>query len=82
VAGSRGEDPRHTLGRRVAQLRAGRGWRQEELARRSGLHRSYISSLENGERNVGLVNLHRLADALEVRVEELLATDLAAEGDG
>ena len=47
---------------------------QEDLARRSGLHRTYIGGIERGERNVALVNLVRLAGALGMRPAELLAS--------
>lgn len=61
------------FGRRLRQLRTDRGLSQEELAFRAGLHRTYISSAERGERNVSLVNLVRLARALDVHVRELVA---------
>lgn len=61
-----GDQSRRAFGRRVRELRQARGYSQEELAERSGLHRTYISSLERGQRNVGLDNVHALAMALEV----------------
>jgi transcriptional regulator with XRE-family HTH domain len=65
--GTRREDAaRRAFGRRVRELRQARGYSQEELAERSGLHRTYISSLERGQRNVGLDNVHVLAEALGV----------------
>ena len=39
---------------------------QEELAGRAGLHRTYVGSIERGERNVSLENIERLAKALKV----------------
>jgi transcriptional regulator with XRE-family HTH domain len=49
-----------------------RHWSQEELAHRSGLHRTYISSLERGERNVSLHAIQRLADAFGISVQSLM----------
>ena len=45
---------------------------QEELAFRAGLQRTYVSSLERGERNVALINIERLAIALDLRIHELV----------
>ena len=45
---------------------------QEELADRARLHRTYVSSVERGERNVSLENIFHLADGLGVDVRELL----------
>jgi transcriptional regulator with XRE-family HTH domain len=56
-------------------MRLARGLSQERLAELAGLHRTYISSLERGQRNVSLDNIHALADALAVRPADLFAED-------
>jgi transcriptional regulator with XRE-family HTH domain len=61
------------LGRAVRDLRHVRDLSQEELADRSGMHRTYVGGIERGTRNPSFANLARLADALEVRPSELLA---------
>lgn len=48
------------------------GFSQEELAHRTSLHRTYIGSVERGERNVSLVNIVAIAKALEMKASELL----------
>lgn len=56
---------------------------QSDLARRSGLHRSYIGDLERGSRNISVRNLNRLAHALGMQASKMLALAekrLAAEG--
>jgi transcriptional regulator with XRE-family HTH domain len=54
------------LGRRVRDLRLALGYSQEQLAEQAKIHRTYVGSLERGERNVALINIVRLAEALEV----------------
>jgi transcriptional regulator with XRE-family HTH domain len=65
------EDIRARFGRRLRELRRERGLSQEELAFRAGLHRTYVSSVERGERNVALINIERLARALEIDMCDL-----------
>jgi len=60
------------FGDRVREARRDKGFSQEVLAERSGLHRTYIGTVERGERNPALVNLVRIADALEVDVSSLM----------
>ena len=62
--------------RLAANLRAqrrDRGISQEELADLAGLHRTYVGSVERGERNVSIDNIERLAAALQMDVVDLLA---------
>lgn len=60
------------LGRRVRALRQQRGLSQERLGELAHVHRTYVGSLERGERNVALINIVRLAEALEVDPAELV----------
>lgn len=60
------------FGARVRSLRMDLGLSQEDLADRAGLHRTYIGSIERGERNVSLINLYVLAAALQVEPKELV----------
>jgi transcriptional regulator with XRE-family HTH domain len=65
-------DVRQKVGRNVKRLRVTQGWSQEELAERSGLHRTYISGVERGVRNPTVTVLGQLAAALGIAVAELL----------
>lgn len=60
------------VGQRVRALRMRRGWSQEQLGFKSGLHRNYVGGIERGERNVAIVNIARLAKAFGVRPRDLL----------
>lgn len=65
-------DVRVRFGERLRELRSKKGISQEELAERAGLHRTYVSSVERGERNISLVNIEHLARALGVTLAELM----------
>jgi transcriptional regulator with XRE-family HTH domain len=60
------------FGRRVREARLECGLSQEQLANLTGLHRTYVGSVERGERNPSLVNIARLACALRTRAGELV----------
>ena len=47
---------------------------QEDLADKAGIHRTYLSDVERGTRNVSLVNVERLAAALDMSMADLFAT--------
>ena len=68
------------LGQAVRSLRLERGFSQERLAEESGLHPRYISDVERGRRNVGMVNVDRLARALSVDLPTLMAGVEAQRG--
>lgn len=55
---------------------------QEELAERSGLHRTYIGGIEQGRRNLSLLNILRVAHALESPPAELFKQLIENLGDG
>ena len=63
--------PKSLFGKAIRALREERGYSQEELAERAGLHRNYVGGVERGERNVALENIVKLAAALSVRTQDL-----------
>jgi transcriptional regulator with XRE-family HTH domain len=65
-------DVRVRFGRKLRETRLKRGVSQEKLADLAGLHRTYVSSVELGKRNISLVNIERLAAALGVSMAELM----------
>lgn len=65
-------DPRILFGERLIELRKAKGWSQERLSLESGVARSYLGGVERGKRNIALINICRLAEALAVSPSELL----------
>jgi transcriptional regulator with XRE-family HTH domain len=59
------------FGQTIRAYRTRRHISQEELASRSGLHRTYVSGIERGQRNLSLESILKLAEALEVSPREL-----------
>lgn len=64
---------RAAFGAAVRNLRLRLGLSQEQLAARADLHRTYIGSVERGERNVSLNNIHAIAIALQTDAARLLS---------
>lgn len=60
------------FGKKVRYFRKLRNFSQEELAERSELHRTYIGSVERGERNITLLNADKIAKALSLNLAELV----------
>ncbi len=61
------------VGRVIRKYRESVGLSQEELAERSGLHRTYISLVERGRRNITVDALSQIAEALEVYASKLIS---------
>jgi transcriptional regulator with XRE-family HTH domain len=66
-------DVRERFGYAVKTRREALDLTQEELAERAGIHRTYLSDVERGARNLSLVNIERLAAALTLTMAELFA---------
>lgn len=59
------------FGKAIRRIRQDKNISQEELADMCGLHRTYISDVELGKRNISLENIDRIADALEITLAQL-----------
>lgn len=59
------------FGERVRQLRKEKGLSQEQLAFKAEVHRTYIGMIERAEKNITLVNIEKIANALEIDLKEL-----------
>ncbi|MEW6468766.1 MAG: helix-turn-helix transcriptional regulator [Bacteroidota bacterium] len=71
-ANNNGSKLKKKLGLRLRFLRKSISLTQEELSFRSNLDRSYIASIEQGRRNVSLVNLHKIAVVFSMTLSEFL----------
>lgn len=77
IATTSKSDPRrqvvkNVIGARIVRLREDRRWTQDELAKRVGLHRTYVGAVERGERNLTVWSLTRIALVLDVEPGDLL----------
>lgn len=65
------DDVKKSFGLKVRSFREAQGISQEKLAEIANIHRTYIGSVERGERNVSLENIYKISDALGIDVREL-----------
>ena len=59
------------FGKRVRRFRKEKGLSQEQLAFKADLHRTYIGMIERAEKNITLINIEKIANALEVEISQL-----------
>ena len=60
------------FGGRVRELRTQKGLSQEQLAHLADVHRTYIGMIERAEKNITLINIEKIANALGVNAKELI----------
>lgn len=65
------EDIIKRIGLNITIIREREGLTQEKLAELAGLHRAYIGQIERGEKNIGLKNLEKIANALGLSLKDL-----------
>ena len=63
------------IGARIKELRTQLGISQQELSYRCELDRTYITSVENGKRNISIVNLEKIVHALELTIKDFFNDD-------
>jgi len=59
------------FGERVRELRKQKGLSQEDLSFKADLHRTYIGMIERAEKNITLINIEKIVNALNVDIKEL-----------
>ncbi|MFZ2153009.1 MAG: helix-turn-helix transcriptional regulator [Microgenomates group bacterium] len=63
------------FGQSVRQEREKQGLSQEELANKAKVHRTYIGMIERAEKNITLANIEKIANALKMKISNLLKQD-------
>ncbi|WP_300338275.1 helix-turn-helix transcriptional regulator [Accumulibacter sp.] len=63
------------FGGRLREIRHQEGLSQEQLAELAGIDRTYVGGVERGERNLSILNVKRLANALGINLKELFDGD-------
>lgn len=59
------------LGNRIRKLRKNTGLSQEKFALKIGMDRTYYASVENGRRNISILNIKKIADGFSISISEL-----------
>lgn len=68
-------DAKEKIGQRIRELREAQSMSQKDLSYAADLDRSYIASVENGQRNISIVNIEKVAIALGVTLKEFFNDD-------
>lgn len=63
------------FGKRVREIRKRKGFSQEQLSFKADLHRTYIGMIERAEKNITLINIEKIANALEMKINDLMKFD-------
>lgn len=69
-------DVRKKIGLRIKSIRAEKNISQKDLAYSSDIDRSYIASVENGNRNISIINIEKIAIALDVPLSDFFNSDI------
>ena len=69
-------DIKEKIGLRIRVLRKKAGLSQEGLALKAGIDRTYINSIENGKRNISILNINKIANALDISLTDLFNSEI------
>jgi transcriptional regulator with XRE-family HTH domain len=64
------------FGLRIKELRQSQGLSQEALALKAGIDRTYMTSVENGKRNVSIQNIYKIVQSLNIPLNEFFTSNL------
>ena len=62
---------RHIIGERIKNKRKEKGWTQEQLAEKTGMHPTYVGKMERGDKSATLDSLEKVVNALDLSYVEL-----------
>lgn len=68
------QERKRQLGRNIRAVREGRGLSQRSFAQMIGVSQAYLSAVESGDKNIGFVNLCKIAEGLDTTVGALTDT--------
>jgi len=69
-------DIKKKIGARIRYLRKREGLSQEKLALKAEMDRTYIASVESGERNISIVNIYKISTALNISLKEFFSEEI------
>lgn len=75
-------DARMLIGTRIKELRKLSSISQETLANLAGMDRTYVTSVENGKRNISIVNINKICCALDIDLYHFFDSDIFISGKG
>ena len=67
------------IGKRIKELREKKKLSQEKLAAEAGLDRTYVNSVENGKRNISIVNIEKIVKAFDSSLKEFFTSEIFKE---
>ena len=69
-------DIKAKIGLRIKSLRLDANLSQEDLALKAGIDRTYINSVENGKRNISIININKITKALDTSLADFFNSDI------
>ena len=66
------DDVKIVIGKRVKEIRSSKGLSQEKLALKSNIDRTYITSVENGKRNISIEMIQKICKGMDSSIKDLI----------
>ncbi|GFN34643.1 helix-turn-helix domain-containing protein [Tepidimicrobium xylanilyticum] len=75
------KDIKYLIGQRIKELRIEKDLSQEELAKKANINRTYMNGVENGKRNISIINLNKIINALGVSYQAFFDSYIFKKGE-